>query len=52
MVIAVKKQAGEMLFNPEPDVVIEAGDTLVVLGRREQLVQLEALAAAATRPVL
>ncbi len=49
MVIAVKKHSGEMLFNPEPDVVIEAGDTLVVLGRREQLGQLEALAAAPGR---
>lgn len=44
MVVAVKKHTGEMLFNPDPDVVIEAGDTLVVLGGREQLAQLETLA--------
>ena len=44
MVVAVKKTSGEMLFNPDPDILLEVGDTLVVLGRREQLAQLEALA--------
>jgi voltage-gated potassium channel len=44
MVVAIKKHHGEMLFNPDADVLIEGGDTLVVLGRREHLARLEELA--------
>jgi K+/H+ antiporter YhaU regulatory subunit KhtT len=42
-VIAVKKASGQMIFNPQPQTVIHEGDTLVVLGNKENLEQLEAL---------
>lgn len=32
-----------MIFNPQPQTVIHEGDTLVVLGNKENLEQLEAL---------
>jgi voltage-gated potassium channel len=44
ILVAIKKQTGEMLFNPSPDTVLRAGDTLITLGHREQLDQLEKLA--------
>jgi voltage-gated potassium channel len=44
MIVAVKKAAGNMLFNPAPDQAIEPGDILVAIGRREHLDQLDALA--------
>jgi voltage-gated potassium channel len=50
MIVAVKKPAGQMLFNPAPELKIEAGDTLVALGRREHLDQLDALAAGRAGP--
>jgi voltage-gated potassium channel len=45
--VAIKRAAGHMEFNPEPETVIGAGDQLVVLGHPDQL---KALEAAATRP--
>ncbi len=44
IIVAIKKAAGNMLFNPPSDAVMEAGDTLIALGRRQQLDQLEQLA--------
>jgi voltage-gated potassium channel len=44
MIVAVKRASGKMVFNPAPDHPIEAGDTFVAIGRREDLDQLEALA--------
>lgn len=44
IIVAVKKPAGKMLFNPEPDLRIDAGDILVAIGPREQLDKLEGLA--------
>jgi voltage-gated potassium channel len=44
IVVAVKKPDGRMLFNPMPETVFEAGDVLIVLGHRQQLDRLEALA--------
>ena len=44
IVVAIKKPAGKMLFNPEPDVLLEIGDIVVAMGSREQLARLEALA--------
>jgi voltage-gated potassium channel len=46
IVVAIKRAAGHMEFNPEPDTTIGAGDQLVVLGHPDQL---KALEAAATR---
>jgi voltage-gated potassium channel len=44
IIVAIKRAAGEMLFNPAPDAVIGAGDILISLGPRQQLDELEALA--------
>jgi voltage-gated potassium channel len=43
IVIAMKKVSGQMIFNPQPQSVIEEDDTLVVLGNKENLEQLETL---------
>ncbi len=46
IVLAVKKASGEMVFNPSPGYVLEAGDTLIALGERAGLARLEELASA------
>jgi voltage-gated potassium channel len=43
-IVAIKKASGQMVYNPPGDTVLQAGDTLIVLGHREQLDQLEVLA--------
>jgi voltage-gated potassium channel len=45
IVVAIKKPEGHMIYTPPGEHVIEAGDTLIALGRRPQLDKLEALAA-------
>ena len=37
-------ETGHVVYNPTGDAVMEAGDTLIALGHRQQLDQLEALA--------
>jgi voltage-gated potassium channel len=44
IIVAVKKPAGKMAFNPSPDTAIEAGDLLITLGHRQQLDRLEEMA--------
>jgi voltage-gated potassium channel len=44
IIVAIKRAAGEMEFNPAPDAVMAAGDILITLGPRQQLDALEALA--------
>jgi voltage-gated potassium channel len=44
LVVAIKKGTGEMVFNPSPETVIEAGDIIVAIGDRPHLDQLEKLA--------
>jgi len=44
IVVGIRREAGNMEFNPAPDAVMRAGDQLVVLGRPEQLKDLEAAA--------
>jgi voltage-gated potassium channel len=41
IIVSIKRAAGTMEFNPEPDSVIRAGDELVVLGRTESVKALE-----------
>jgi voltage-gated potassium channel len=41
MVVAIKKSAGGMVFNPPGDARMEAGDTLTILGRRGEIDRLE-----------
>ena len=45
VVLAMRAAAGEIVFNPKGDTVMEAGTVVVVVGRREQLDDLERLAA-------
>ncbi len=45
IVVAVKKPQGHMIYTPPGEQVIEAGDTLIALGRRPQLDKLDELAA-------
>jgi len=44
IIVAVKKGSREMLFNPDPQTVLEADDILVALGHRDHLEKLEKLA--------
>ncbi|HER63230.1 MAG TPA: potassium channel protein [Desulfobacteraceae bacterium] len=41
IVVAIKRQGDEMLFNPKPDTVILPGDILIVLGEHGQISALE-----------
>jgi voltage-gated potassium channel len=41
IIIAIKKNSGEMLFNPIPDTLIEANDKLLALGEKKNLKKLE-----------
>jgi voltage-gated potassium channel len=44
ILVAIKKPAGEMQFNPAPESTLQAGDILITLGRRQQLDELEKMA--------
>lgn len=46
IIVAIKKYHGAMIYTPPPETIMEAGDTLIALGRRSQLDQLETLSAA------
>lgn len=37
IIVAIKKSSGNMVFNPMPKEVLDAGDVLVVLGKRDDL---------------
>lgn len=41
IVVAVKKPTGEAFYNPSPELVIEKGDVLIVLGEAKGLEELE-----------
>ncbi len=41
IVIAIKRKNGEMIFNPDPEEIFEAGDTVVIMGREEDLKRLQ-----------
>jgi voltage-gated potassium channel len=45
VVLTMRRTDGEMVFNPKGDTVIEAGSIVVVVGLREQLEELDQLAA-------
>ncbi len=44
IIVAIKKPNGTMVFNPPPETTIEAGDILVAIGHRENLIRLETMA--------
>ena len=41
IVVAIKRDHGEMLFNPNPQALILAGDILIVLGEHKHIIELE-----------
>jgi voltage-gated potassium channel len=41
ILLAVRRQAGETIFNPPPETDIQAGDFLIVMGERPSLQKLE-----------
>ena len=46
ILVAIKRRDGHLAFNPGDDAAVAAGDTLIILGRREQLARADALALA------
>jgi voltage-gated potassium channel len=44
IIVAIKKATGQMVFNPPGDALMEPGDTLITLGNRQQLDELDKLA--------
>lgn len=44
IVVAIKKTSGKMIFNPPPDMVLEVGDILIMLGGRTALDHVAGLA--------
>jgi voltage-gated potassium channel len=44
VIISIRRQNGEMLFNPAGDAVIENGDILIAIGRADSLMKLNELA--------
>jgi voltage-gated potassium channel len=47
IIVAIKKPGGDMVFNPQPDIVLEARDILVVVGSPSSLDTLKGLVSAA-----
>ncbi len=44
VIVSIRRQGGEVFFNPSAETVIEAGDILVAIGRAESLTKLNQLA--------
>ena len=44
IIVAIRRQEGPMLFNPDPEAELFAGDLLITLGHRDKLRALAALA--------
>jgi voltage-gated potassium channel len=40
IIVAIRKKSGEMSFNPSSETRIESGDTLIALGKNEDLIKL------------
>lgn len=43
IIVAIKKMSGDMIFNPMPSETLEAGDVIVVIGKREDLQRMNAV---------
>jgi voltage-gated potassium channel len=44
VIVSIRKQGGEVLFNPSADAVIDGGDILIAIGRTDSLTRLNQLA--------
>ena len=44
VIVSIRRQSGEVFFNPAADAVIETGDILIAIGRAESLTKLNQLA--------
>jgi voltage-gated potassium channel len=40
IIVAIKRDSGEMVFNPMPSEKLNAGDVIVVIGKKEDLVRM------------
>lgn len=40
IIVAIKKSSGQMVFNPGPDAVIDAGDVIVAIGKPEEMARM------------
>jgi voltage-gated potassium channel len=47
VVLAIRRSSGEMLFNPDPEAEIRAGDYLIAMGTEDQLAKMNQLMAEA-----
>jgi voltage-gated potassium channel len=43
IIVAIKKRSGDMVFNPTPSEKLEAGDVIVVIGKKEDLKRMSAV---------
>jgi voltage-gated potassium channel len=43
IIVAIKKQSGDMVFNPMPSEKLDGGDVIVVLGKKEDLKRMNAV---------
>lgn len=43
IIVAIKKMAGNMIFNPMPSETLESGDVIVVIGKKEDLKRMSAV---------
>jgi voltage-gated potassium channel len=43
IIVAIKKQSGDMIFNPTPSEKLEGGDVIVILGKKEDLKRMNAV---------
>ena len=49
IIVGIKKASGQMLFNPPRDASLQAGDILIMLGKRSDLDRVAGLAQGAAR---
>lgn len=45
IIVAIKKTSGQMVYNPPGSAVLEGGDIIIALGKRQQLDELDKIAA-------
>jgi voltage-gated potassium channel len=43
IIVAIKKSSGQMVFNPAPSEILEAGDVLVLIGQTENMQRMRAI---------